>query len=233
MKTKILALLLAAASFNLFAQTADEIVKKHIDAIGGVENWNKLKSLKMNCVMKAQGADITINIQQVDKKAMRQDVSVMGMSGYSIMTKTEGWNYMPFQGQTKPEPMTADDVKNAQDDLNLQDDFLTYKELGKKLEFIGKDDVDGTECLKLKMIDKDAVETTYYIDPANYYVIKQTQKFKADGKEVEGSTLFGNYQKTPEGIVFPMSMTNEGGETEVVKLEINPTIDDSVFKPAK
>ena len=44
-KIKILSLLtlsflMAATSF---AQTADEIVSKHIEAIGGAENWKKIK----------------------------------------------------------------------------------------------------------------------------------------------------------------------------------------------
>lgn len=222
---------LSILSLSSFAQTADEIVKKHIEAIGGKDNWAKVKSLRMEGVMKAQGAEIKITILQVDKKAMRQDIAVMGMNGYSIMTTTEGWSYMPFQGQTKPEPMTADDVKSAQDGLYLQDEFITYKELGKKLEYIGKDDVDGTECHKLKMTNKDGQETTFYIDPSNYYTIKQTTKFKANGKEQEGSNFYSNYKKLDEGIVYPMTVSGGYGQTDVVKLEINPKVDESLFKP--
>ncbi len=187
-------LLLLFVSFGIFSQSLDEIVKKHIEAIGGKENWAKVKSLKMECSMKANGADVNIVIQQIDKKAMRQDISLMGMSGYNIITTTEGWNFMPFQGQTKVEPMTADDVKNSQEGLNLQDEFITYKDLGKKLEYIGKDDVDGTECFKLKMTDKAGQETTYYIDPSNYYTIKQNIKMKANGKEIDAATTYGNYK---------------------------------------
>jgi hypothetical protein len=215
----------------LLSQNLDEIVKKHIEAIGGKDNWAKVKSLKMENAIKANGAEIKVTIYQIDKKAMRQNIALMGLEGYSILTTTEGWTYMPFQGQTKPEAMTADDVKKAQDGLNLQDEFLTYKELNKKLELIGKDDVDGTECFKLKMIDKDATETTFYIDPSNYYVIKETRKMTVNGKEMENSTTYGNYKKLPEGVVYPYSIASGWGETEVTSLTINPTIDESLFKP--
>lgn len=220
--------LISAASF---AQTTDEIVKKHIEAIGGKDNWAKVKSLKTEMSMKANGAEIKVTIFQVDKKAMRQNIALMGMEGYSILTNTEGWSYMPFQGQTKPEPMTADDVKKGQDGLNLQSDFITYKELGKKLEYVGKDDVDGTECLKLKMTDKDGIESTYFIDPSNYYIIKETNKMTLNGKEMENSTTFSNYKKTPEGIVYAFSIGGGWGETEVTSLTVNPKIDDAIFKP--
>ena len=222
---------LSILSITSFAQTADEIVKKHIEAIGGKDNWAKVKSLKMENAVKANGAEIKVTIYQIDKKAMRENITLMGMEGYSILTNTEGWTYMPFGGQTKPEAMTADDVKKGQDGLNLQDDFITYKELGKKLELIGKDDVDGTECFKLKMIDKDKTETTYYIDPSNYYVIKETHKMTVNGKEMENSTTYGNYKKLPEGIFYAYSITSDWGNAEVSNLTINPIIDEVLFKP--
>jgi hypothetical protein len=230
---KIVAFILVSGISICFSQTADEIIKKHVEAVGGKDNWAKVKSLKMECTMKAQGADIKTTIVQVDKKAMRQDVTVMGMNGYNIITNTEGWSFMPFAGQTKAEPMTADDVKSAQEGLYLQDDFITYKELGKKLEYIGKDDVDGTDCYKLKMIDKDGQETTFYLDADSYYTIKQTQKIKANGKETEATTFYSNFKKLPEGIVYAMNISGGYGQTEVVKLEINPKIDEAIFKPTK
>lgn len=226
-------LLISAFSYGAFAQALDEIIAKHTEAVGGKANWNKVKSIKMESVIKAQGAEIHTTTLQVDKKAMRENITLMGMSGYSIITNTEGWEFMPFQGQTKPEAMTADDIKNSQDELNIQDEFLTYAEQGKKIELIGKDDVDGTECFKIKMTDKNAKETTFYIDPANYYVIKQTVKIKADGKETEHSITYGDYKKLAEGIVYPMSVSSEMGEVQIVKLEINPVIEDSVFKLPK
>lgn len=228
---KILSTLaLGFMSLTSSAQTQDEIINKHIEAIGGKDNWNKVKSLRSEATMKAQGAEIKLTFIQVDKKAMRQNISLMGMDGYSIITEKEGWSYMPFQGQTKPEPMTADDVKNAQDGLYLQDDFLTFKELGKKVQYLGKDDMDGTECFKFKMTDKNAQETTYYLDASSYLTIKQTNKVKADGKEMEGSTLYSNYKKLPEGIVYPMTIGGGWGDTEFTKVEINPVIDDKEFK---
>lgn len=216
-----------------FSQTLDEIVKKHIDAIGGLENWKKLKSIKMECLIKANGADVKMVLSQIDKKAMRQDISAMGMNGYQIVTTTEGWSFMPFQGQTKPEAMTADDIKNSQDDLNILDEFITYKELGKKIELFGSDDVDGTDCFKIKMTDKESQETTYFIDKSDFNIIKVVAKVKADGKEMENATTFGNYKKTEEGIVMAMNVTSGWGPMEITKLEINPKLDEAIFKLPK
>ena len=233
MKKKIIfatSIFLCSIFTSITAETVEEIVSKHIEAIGGKENWAKIKSMRTEGTMKAQGAEVKIINTQIDKKALRTDIALMGMTGYSILTDKEGWSYMPFAGQTKPEPMTADDVKSSQDQLFLQDKFINYKEMGKTLEFIGKEDMDGTECLKLKMTDKDAKETTFFIDPSNYYIIKQTEKIKANGKEMESVATFSNYKKTAEGVVFPMTVSANFGEMEITKIEINPAIDETIFK---
>jgi hypothetical protein len=155
------------------------------------------------------------------------------MKGYYIITQTEGWNYMPFQGQTKPEPVTADELKNAQDDLNIKDEFITYKDLGKKVEYLGKDDIDGMECHKIKMTDKNGQETTYFMDNDSYYVIKQVDKITANGKEVENTTSFSNFEKLPEGIVYPMAISSGWGTMDVLKFEFNPKFDENLFKLPK
>ncbi len=227
---KLFTALLCFISINTFAQTTDEIVNNHINAVGGKENWEKVKSIRMENTLKSQGGEIKVTIVQIDKKAIRQDISVMGMTGYSIINTTEGWSYMPWAGHTKPEAMTADDVKNSQDELYIQDEFITYKELNKTIESFGKDEIEGTECYKVKMTDKNGKETTYYLDATSYFIIKQTQKEIADGKERESSTTFADYKKLPEGIVFPMSIASDWGEAQITKLEINPSIDESIFK---
>lgn len=217
----------------LQSQTLDAIVKKHIEATGGKENWSKIKSMRTTCNMKQGGAEIVITICQLDKVAFRQDIAVAGMNGYNIVTTTEGWNYMPFQGQTKPEPMTSDEIKAAQEDLALQDEFINYKAEGKKLELLGKDDIEGMECFKLKMTNKDGQESTYFIDTESHYVIKKVSKIKANGKEMETTTSFSNFEKLPEGIVYPMAISSEWGTVDVVKVEINPTFDKAIFQPTK
>ncbi len=201
----IFVLLMTSFGFGLNAQNLDEIVSKHIEAIGGKANWDKIKTLRYESTMKAQGADIKFTVVIIDDKAMRSDIAVMGMNGFSILNTKEGWNYMPWAGQTKSEAMTPDDVKNAQDELSIKDEFLTYRQLGKTLDYYGMDDIDGTECFKLKMTDKEGKETTFYIDPSNYLVIKKTEKIKANGQENESSTFYSDYKTLPEGIVYPMS----------------------------
>ena len=214
------------------AQNIDEIVKKHNEAVGGVAAWKKISSIKYIGTVNANGQEIGIVKTTVAGKGTRQDIEVMGMKGFSIITPTAGWTFFPFgNGQTKPEPMTADDLKQSQDELDIMDELMTYKDKGSKVENVGKDDVDGTECFKLKLTDKDANVKTLYIDPTTYYTIRQVQKVKANGQESEATMTLGNFQKLPEGVVVPMSISGGFGDVKITKVEINTVKDDSIFKP--
>ncbi|MEI8279183.1 MAG: hypothetical protein WCG87_05420 [Bacteroidota bacterium] len=231
-KLLMLAFVMFGASYNATAQTAEEIVNKHLTAIGGEANWKKVNSIKMVGAINANGTEITMTQTVVNGKAMRQDITLMGMSGYQIVTNKEGWSYMPFQGQKTPEAMTADDVKEQQEELDIQGKLVDYKTKGSKIAFLGKDQVEGTECFKLKLTTKAGKEETMYFDAGSYYLIKTTQKVKADGKEMEVATSFSNYQKQPEGIVIPMSVNAQGGEVVFKSVEINKPVDDKIFKPS-
>jgi hypothetical protein len=229
------ALLGLATTITVFAQaqTADEIVSKHIDAIGGASNWKKINSFNMEGTLTVQGS-IQVDLKQtvLHQKGMRMDFAVMGMNAYQIMTPTAGWNYLPFQGMTKAEPVTAEDLKDASDDIDAQGAFVDYKTKGHSVELIGKEDVDGVEAFKVKMKLKGGKEQTYFFDPKTFYILKMKSKQTANGQEMEFTATFANYKKLPEGIVLPMNITRPEGELVVSKYEINKPVDESIFKPS-
>nr|WP_294905716.1 hypothetical protein [uncultured Lacibacter sp.] len=220
------------------AQTVDEIVAKYIDAIGGAANWKKVTSMVQTGSMSVQGADVTVVRTVLHSKGSRQDISLMGMNGYMIITPTAGWNYMPFGGQTAPEPMTAEDLKQGQDELDAQGSLLDYKTKGHTVELLGSEDVDGTDCFKLKVNLKNERSETFFIEKKGYTLIKSVGTRSANGQEMELTTTFSNYQKLPEGIVVPMTLNVPLGpgmnaDFTISKVEVNKAIDESIFKPAK
>jgi hypothetical protein len=233
---KLTFLLLASFLFNLTlqAQTVDEVISKHIEAIGGKENWIKVNSFKMEANISVQGMEIPVNIFQVHNKAQKQEYTVMNMTGYTILTSEAGWSFNPMMGQSKPEPMTKDDVELGKESLDIQGDLLDYAAKGSKAELMGKEDVDGTECFKLKLTRKSGNEYVYFIDPSNYYIIRSLNKVKANGQEIEQKVNFSNYKKLPEGIVVPLTMENSSipAPINVKKVEVNVPIEDAVFKVA-
>jgi hypothetical protein len=217
-------------STALHAQSVDEIVNKHLEVVGGKEAWKKVNSVRMEGHLTVQGTDVNVVITKVHNKGMRQDIAVGGMNGYLIVTPTAGSVYMPFQGQQQAEAMTADDLKEAQDQIDAQGNLVDYKEKGHTIESLGKEDVDGTDCYKLKLTLKGGKTETLYFDTKNYYLIKVIAKVKANGQEMEQASSFSNFQKLPEGIVVPMTITQQFGDVTITKVEINKPVADTVFK---
>ena len=224
-------LLLVTGGLLAQAQTADEIVAKHITAIGGADSWKKINSVYQEGSMTVQGTDVAISMTVLHNKGMRQNISLMGMTGYQIMTPTAGWNFMPFQGQQKPEAITADELKENVDELDTQGELIDYKTKGHTVEYLGKDDVEGTEAYKMRITQKSGKVKTFYIDPASNYIIRTVAKQKANGQEVEVTTDLSDYKKLPEGIVMPMSVKLPFGQMKVTKVEVNKPVDENLFKP--
>jgi hypothetical protein len=210
--------------------TAEEVIAKHIDAIGGADNWRKVNSLKQEGTLNANGAEITVNQTVLHGKGSRQDISFMGQNGFVIINPTAGWTFLPFQGQQTPEPMTAEDVSQSQSDLDAQGVLIDYSTKGHTVEYLGKDDVEGTECYKIKVNVKGESPQTIFIDTKSNLMIRMVTTKKANGQEAEVTTSFSNYEKTLEGVMVPKSITLPFGELVISKVVINGPVDEAIFK---
>ncbi len=211
------------------AQTVDDVINKHITALGGKENLNKIQNVVMEGSLSIQGTEIALSVTQVNNKLNRQDITAMGMHGFDMMTNTEGWQYMPFQGMQKPEPKTADEVKKSQSDLDIAGPLVDYAAKGHKVELLGKEDVDGTECYKLKVSLAGGKEVTFFIDPASNMIIRAKETRKMNGQDAELQTDFSDY-KDVNGVKMPFSITQQFGTVLFSSIKVNQTIPDSVFK---
>jgi len=227
------AMMLTAGFTSAKAQTADEIIQKHIDAIGGTDNWNKITSMKKVCSMTVQGMDIGYTETIVSNKLYRTDISAMGMTGYVIVTPKEGWMYMPMQGMDKVTPIPAEQLKAAAEQMTPKGAILADKSGIAKSEYIGKDTITNIPCFKVKITDKEGNVQTDYFDVATYYLVRTEKTVKAQDAEQEVAMSFSDFKKQPEGIVIPMTMTAPMGvgDITVKSLEINKPVSDDIFKP--
>ncbi|MBX2890070.1 MAG: hypothetical protein KF734_04025 [Saprospiraceae bacterium] len=236
-------LFFAASLFLLnafaFAQSAEDIIAKHIKAIGG-DNWSKVNSIKMEATIAAEaaaGMTISYSMTAIRDKAARMDVSVMDMNQVSVVNGDKGWTINPFAGQTSAEPLTPDQVKNMMDQTDIDGTIIGYKEKGYKVEYVGKEDVEGTEALKIK-VDKGEGKLEYLLyDPESYYEIKNVRVDNVDGQEVETATIYSNF-KAVDGITMPYTMQQANpmmGSTTIslTKVTLNPTVDEKIFEMPK
>ena len=105
------------------------------------------------------------------------------------------------------------------------------------MELLGVDTLAGKNVHKIKLTFSNGNYVTYYIDDQTLYVVRESRKvggMMGDGggrqrdPNAEVNIDFGDYQKTPDGYIFPNSIVagGFGARTNVEKLEINKPVDE-------
>lgn len=240
--TKIIAsaFIVMTAATASFAQTADEIVAKHIEATGGAEKWKAVKGMEMKNKFSVQGMDIESKTVIVTGKSLRMDVAVMGQEIITAVDGETGWMQQPAMmgGTGEPEDMPGALIKETLKQTNLGGSLLNYKEKGAAVELVGKEKLDGADVFHLKMTEKNGDITNMFLSTNTYFTLKSAGKRSIQGKETEAEVIYSNFKQV-EGLTFPFTTevpSPMGGtmtlETDSIKL--NPTVDESIFKkPAK
>lgn len=232
MKKAFLSILFMGALVAAKAQTADEVVAKHIEALGGKDKLASIQTVVREGAISIQGMDFPLKLTTEQGKGFRFDINVMGTAGYQIYTPAAGWSYMPFQGNSGVEDVPADRLKESQDNLDVQGELFNYAQKGHTIELQGKEKTDGVECYKLKVNTSYGLTKTYFIDATTYYINKIKSESKlSEGKN--GEVSYSNYKKTADGYVFAYSMTRSEGEVSFEKIMVNGKLTEDVFKVAK
>lgn len=224
-----------------FAQTADELIEKSIQASGGREKIEAVKSARMTGKMTlGQGMEAPVVIETVEPSKFRMEMTFQGMTMIQAYDGKSGWQVQPFMGKTEPEPMTEQDLKSMEDQVDDMDLLTKYKEKGHTVELVGKEELEGSPVYKLKLTKKNGDVSNLYLDAETYLLIKQTGKTRMQGQEIESETSLSDYKEVA-GVLYPHSIQTKvpsmpGGLMSMTfeKIEPNPDIPASRFDmPAK
>jgi hypothetical protein len=227
--------LLAVAGFSVVkAQTVDEIVNKYVEAMGGKDKIEQVKTVYITNSTQAMGNESPSTTQIINGKAYRLDFEIGGQKSTQVFTDKGGWQINPFMGATTAQPIPDDVYKQSKGQLYFTGPLYNYAARGNKVELLGKD---GNNY-KLKITNTDSVETIAYVDASTYYLTKVTRQASMMGQNLELTVSFSNFKKTDLGIVIPFTTEiNYGGQfvitNNITKIEFNKTIDPAVFEMPK
>jgi hypothetical protein len=141
--------------------TADEIVKRFVQAIGGTEAYAKVKShqSKGKIEMPAQqmSGDVEILAGHPNKLLVKIKLGAAG----EIATGYDGkvaWMTSPFTGPMLLEGKQLSQIATQADFDHLLHNADDYK----KIEVLGSAMFEGEDCYKVRFVDKTDIETTEY-----------------------------------------------------------------------
>ncbi|HVT86841.1 MAG TPA: outer membrane lipoprotein-sorting protein [Chitinophagaceae bacterium] len=220
------------------AQTADEVIQKYSAAIGGLDAFNAVKTVKMTGNVSVQGMDLPLTIQIVNGKAMRNDVEVMGQIIINAYKDGKGWTVNPLTGANSATEVTGAPLNDLKNQSSLASPLMDYKARGSQVELEGQEDVEGVKCYKIKLTRKDDGNvSTYFINTTDYLPIKFVESKELQGQTFDVESYFSDY-KDFNGMKFSMTRTQkvEGQVLQEIKLtdiQFNTAIDDKVFNMPK
>jgi len=237
MLTKVAMCVAVAAAFALpaAAQTVDEIIAKNVEARGGEAKLRAVKSVRLTGKIEVGPGMVASTTMVIKRPGMvRMEFTVQGMTGIQAYDGKTGWAVMPFQGKKDPEPMAADDVKNLEDEADIDGPLVDYKAKGNTVEYLGKDKVEGSDAYKLKVTKKNGVIETSYIDAETGLEVKSITKTKIRGNEAEIEITYSDFRPV-EGLTMAFSIEQSAvgspqkQKLTVEKVEINPELSDAQF----
>jgi len=229
-------LFVISISGKIFSQDADEIVNKYVNAIGGLDKIQAIKTIKLTGKVTANSMDIPFSQICKRPQMVLMESTIQGMTMKQAFDGTQGWMINPFMGKKDPDLMSKDAEKAIKRNADFEGQLINYKDKGSKIELIGKEDLEGSQVYNIKLTDKDNDLTNFYIDADSYLLVKQNDKIKVDTKEITAESILSNYKQV-NGVLFPYSIESKSpdnpmGNAKIVvdSIEVNMTVDDSIFK---
>lgn len=218
------------------AQTVDEIVAKHLEARGGVERIKAVKSMKMTGKMTVgPGIEAPITLELKKPANVRLEITFQGNLGVQAYDGKTGWSISPMAAKKDPEPMSAEDLKDMEEQADLDGSLVDWKAKGHTVELLGKEKVEGSDAWKLKLTLKNGDVRYLFIDADSFLELKAEAKRTIRGSEMETENLSSDYKEIG-GLILPYTVQQGAkGQAQrqtitIDKIELDVPIDDARFK---
>lgn len=229
-----LALLLITA-IPLPAQTLDEVLSCYYETIGGVEAWTELEAVEMTGRMTlGPGMEAPFKVLNARPNKFHMEFTFQGMTGEQAYDGETAWMVMPFMGSSEPQEMPSDQAKEMIENSDLDGPLIGYEEEGRELEYLGTEEVDGTEAHKIRVASETGVVQTYYLDTDHCLPFRLEASREVQGQMVDAVTTIGDYKEV-DGLVMAHSMETRSPQmpqAQVMTIDevtINPDYDPELF----
>lgn len=250
-RDKLLQLRTLAASLPLIlvalapahAQTADDLVAKNLAARGGADKLAAIHAIVTSGELRFPG-DFKLAYKetrervdpQSDNCAVRIDATLQGLTVVQSYDGKDAWRINPFEGRKDAERMGADETRELADQGSIDGELLAARARGSKVDYLGREDIDGTEAYKLRVSQQDGTIYTYWLDPDAWLEIRVLEQRTIRGSEKETETDFGDYEQV-NGVYFPFSMAqgpkdSAASDKQVITIasaEANPSVAPTLF----
>ncbi|MCC5944297.1 MAG: hypothetical protein JJT94_05130 [Bernardetiaceae bacterium] len=230
----LFALLCCLSFVSLQAQSADEIIQKTLDARGGEQAFQALKTLKMEAEIETAqmpGHTIPAVIVKTKNNKMRSESTIQGMSVVQAYDGQVAWMKNPMSGQVEKIP--DGQAQQIKEQAYFDDLLIGYKSRGMSVEAGEQTKIEGKGYYQLIFTEENGTKTSYYIDFETHLPYLKTTIFSTGGQEVEVKTYFENFQEVGK-VKMPFIVDTQAQGQSMSKvtyksIEPNVEVDESIF----
>lgn len=237
MKTKLFfATLVCLFPLPMAAQTAAEVVKKALDARGGINKIRAVQSERISGKISfSHGLEGTVVLELKRPHKLHSEIIVEGQRILRVYDgKSAGWTVNPFEENKDVQAMSAEEVKGMTDEADLDGPLVDYKAKGTQIELIGKEDLDSKPVYRLKLTNKNGDVRSYLIDASTFLTAKWEGIRKIGDRQLPWECTLSDYREI-EGLKYPFKIDQGSPGTDfqqtltIEKVEIDPKMDESHF----
>lgn len=179
-------------------------------------------------------------------RKMRLELQFNGQTAVQVYDGANGWKLRPFLNRREVEPYTADELKRAALQQDLDGPLVDYAAKGTKIELAGMEKVEDRDTYKLKLTMKNGQSIHVWIDSQTFLEAKmEGQPRRLDGTYHPVEIYYRDYRRVNglgipfvlETKVLPVAKTATGlGDTPVPverividKVAVNPKLEERLF----
>ena len=237
-RASLVLLLTALASLPAIAsaQTTDEIINKYIAARGGLAKIKAVQSERVSGTISfGPGAEGPFIVERKRPLKMHMEITVAGKTLIrSYDGKSSGWVYNPFGPNPAVLPMSEADMHGIEDESDFEGPFVDYKSKGNKIEYVGKQDVEGKPAYKIKLTSKNGDTSFFLFDTSTNLILKWEGTRKVGDKDVPWESYFRDFREM-DGLRYPFLIESAAPGSDQIqkiaanKIEVNVPMNDAQF----
>jgi predicted Zn-dependent peptidase len=210
--------------------TAEEVITKYIDAIGGKAKLTTIKNIKTEMGAEMQGMQLSMNQSQMAPNKTSMVMSAMGMN---LMEQKFDGTKASVKQQGMDQPVPEDMLKDMAISSYLFPELI-YAKKGVKTKLKGIKSVKSNPAYEIETTMPSGDKSSTFYDIKSGLKVRETSTEQGPTGPVSSSTEYGNYKEV-SGVKFPHSISYPlgGGMTlkaEVKSITVNGTMDASIFE---
>ena len=176
------------------APSADEIIARHVTAIGGKEAVLRIKSIRNSGTLEMPSAGISATIEAAsapNRSFMRMTIPGIGdiKNGYD---GTVAWEVNPMRG---PRIKTDKEKISAQEDADFYGAMLFSKERYLAMETVGAADFGGEKTWQVKTVLKSGKVTNEFFSVATGLRVGSTSPQESQSGAINVVTIESDYKQ--------------------------------------